>query len=149
MTTNLFSTLNIPDELQIALSNLVLATPVSAYSGVWTPNVAHQAGGVPDVISSTERPFTVVDGIVTTLVDFNVVSIAGCASSSISITNFPLWDRSVSLNVFGNTQTLTTISILSMGWSGVGTLTAFFNMPILAAFGTAGIRAIAQYPASM
>lgn len=38
MTTNLFSTLSIPDELQIALTNLVLATPVTEVP--WTPVVS-------------------------------------------------------------------------------------------------------------
>ena len=118
-------------------------------SGVWTPDAVRVAGGVPTIVSSTERSYTLVDGIVTTILQFDILSIPGCSASGIRVTNFPLWDRLAALqNVVGHVQTPTTITPLSLAWSGFPILSADFNMPLLGAGGTAGVQAIFQYPAT-
>lgn len=149
MTTNYFANLEIPLELQLKLTELVTAPAVSVESGVWTPEVTHQGGGVPDIISAAEQSYTVVDGLVTTSFTASCISFAGCAEFGIQLTNFPFWNRDNITKLVGYTvlgSAGATLSPLSLTFTGSsGSKIAVFNLPSLGAGGISAVQLVAMY----
>lgn len=153
MTTNYFSTLEIPEELQLKLTELVTATPYSFSSGVWTPDAVQSSGGVPDILQASEQSYFVDSGgIVNTLVSISSLSFAGCAAFGVSVTNFPLWDRDADILAsqlgYVSSGSPMALSPISASLVGAGTKTVVYNFPALGAAQPATLTALYRYPAA-
>lgn len=89
MSTNYFPNLEIPEELQLKLTELVTAPTVSGSAGTWTPNLVVGSGATPIADSLFYQS---IGGIVTATLGFFMVVSSPQEATSLTFTNLPLWD---------------------------------------------------------